>query len=97
MSITYIKVINGIPTVTTKSSFCEVQYFSSGLAANTDITLTTGSFTDSGAKDTLITINGRAANLTTDFVVVGAGPTYTKIQFIYALQNDTTIVFKQGL
>ena len=79
-------------------TYDESIYYVSGLTANTPITLpNSGNFTDSSAKDLLVVLNDRVVEITRDFTVVGAGPTYTQIQFVYALTNDSVVRFKKGL
>jgi len=90
-----IKLINGLPTAV--AAYDESIYYVSGLTANTNITLpNSGSFTDASAKDIMVIINDRVAEVTRDFDVVGAGPTYTQIKFIYDLPNDSVARFKQN-
>lgn len=103
MATSALVLVNGLPTMQsiTASAIAAYEqsiYYSSGLAASSTITLpSSGSFSSSVAADILIFINGRKANITTDFTVVGAGPTYTQISNVWAFSNDTTIVFKSHL
>jgi len=96
-----ITISNGIPTATTISTaspYSESIYYSSGLAADTEITLpNSGSFADSAAKDILVTVNDTVKEVTRDFTVVGAGPTYTKIKFGYDLPSKSVVCFRQGI
>ena len=98
----FLRLINGLPVMQDESStlpsYDESIYYSSGLTANTNITLpNSGSFTDASAKDLLVILNDRVAEVTRDFDVVGAGPTYTQIKFIYALNNDSVVRFKKNI
>lgn len=91
-----LKLINGLPTM--QASYEESIYYSSGLAANTNITLpSSGSFTDASAKDILIICNNTVKEVTRDFDVVGAGPSYTQIKFVYDLPNDSIVHFKMNI
>lgn len=92
----FIKLVNGLPVAQT--FYDESINYSSGLTANTTITLpNSGSFTDSSAKDLLVIYNNMVMEVTRDFTVVGAGPTYTQIQFIVALPNDAKVRFRQNI
>lgn len=91
---------NGLPIMTSISTaaYDESIYYISGLSANTPITLpSSGSFSSSAAKDIIIILNDRIVEVTRDFTVVGAGPTYTQIQFGYDLTNDSVVRFKSHL
>lgn len=78
--------------------YSESIYYVSGLAANTNITLpNSGSFTDANAKDLLVILNDQVKEVTRDFDVVGAGPTYTQIKFIYDLTNDSVLVLRKNI
>lgn len=97
-----LELINGLPVMTDEAAagtpYDESIYYSSGLAANTNITLpNSGSYTNSSAKDLLVILNDRVVEVTRDFDVVGAGPTYTQIKFIYDLTNDSVVRFKKSL
>lgn len=95
-----LQLVNGVPTMVSlaDNAYDESIYYASGLSASSTITLpNSGSFESADAKDILITINGRVAQITTDFTVVGAGPTYTQISNVYALTDDTTINFKRDI
>jgi len=73
-------------------------YYDSGLAATTNITLpNSGSFSDSGAADLIVILNKKVVEITRDFTVVGGGPSYTQIQFVYELPDDSVVNFKQGI
>lgn len=90
-----VKLINGLPVQL--AAYDESIYYSSGLTANTNITLpNSGSYTHASAKDLLVVVNDRVAEVTRDFDVVGAGPTYTQLKFIYNLPNDSVVRFKQN-
>lgn len=97
----FLKLVNGIPRMIEVGSgtpYDESIYYSSGLTANTNITLpNSGSFTSSSAKDLLVILNDRVVEVTRDFDVVGSGPTYTQIKFIYDLTNDSVVRFKQSI
>lgn len=68
----------------------------SGLAAATPITLPGSAvFSSSHAADIGIIVNKLWLEEGRDFTVVGAGPTYTQIQFSYNLPNDTVLRVKQ--
>ena len=93
-----LRLVNGLPTMV--AAYDQSQYFATGLAANTPITLpSSGSFTSSVAADLLVEMNGitREQGASRDFTVVGAGPTFTQIQFNYALPNDAVVRFKQNI
>lgn len=97
-----LQLVNGLPIMQDEaaagSPYDESIYYSSGLAANTEITLpNSGSYTDSSAKDLLIILNDRAVEVTRDFDVVGAGPTYTQFKFIYDLPNNAVVRIKKNL
>lgn len=82
----------------TLAAYDESIYYSSGLAANTPITLpNSGAFTNASAKDLIVIHNNRIVEVTRDFTVVGAGPSYTQIQFIYTLPNDSVVRVKQNI
>lgn len=90
-----VKLISGLPT--TVPAYDESIYYSSGLTASTAITLpSSGSFEDSSAKDILIILNDRVVEVTRDFNVLGGGPQYTQIEFIYDLPIDSVVRFKQN-
>ena len=94
----FLRLINGLPVMQAGTPYDESIYYISGLAANTNITLpNSGSFTDSEAKDLLVILNDRLVEVTLDFDVVGAGPTFTQIKFIYDLTNDSRVRFKQSI
>lgn len=91
-----LKLVNGLPVM--QAAYDESIYYSSGLTANTNITLpNSGSFKDSSAKDLLVMINDRVAEVTRDFDVVGSGPNYTQIKIIYNLTNDSVVHFKMNM
>lgn len=78
--------------------YSESLYYATGLAANTTITLpNSGAFGNSSAKDILIIHNGIVKELTRDFIVIGAGPSYNQIQFIYSLPDHSVVHFVQGI
>ncbi len=84
-----------IPGTTT---YDESIYYDSGLSASTAITLpNSGSFSESDASDLLVVLNKKVVEVTRDFNVVGAGPTYTQIEFVYDLPDDSVVNFKQGI
>lgn len=96
----FLRLINGLPVMQDEAStlppYDESIYYNSGLAANTNITLpNSGSFTDNAAKDLLVILNDRVVEVTRDFDVVGSGPTYTQIKFIYDLTSDSVVRFKK--
>ena len=91
-----MKLINGLPTMV--SPYDESISYPSGLAANTPITLpNSGSFINANAKDLLVIYNDLSMEVTRDFTVVGAGPTYTQIQMTFAIPNDGVLHFKQNI
>lgn len=97
-----LELINGIPQMTSEaaggSPYDESIYYVSGLTANTNITLpNSGAFTDASAKDILFFINDRAVEVVRDFDVVGAGPTFTQIKFIYDLPVDAVFRAKKNI
>ena len=80
----------------TLPSYDESIYYSSGLVANTNITLpNSGSFSSASAKDLLVILNDRVIESGRDFDVVGAGPTFTQIKFVYDLSNDSVVRFRR--
>lgn len=98
----FLKLVNGIPVMTDlpgiSDPYDESIYYAAGLAANTNITLpNSGDFADSSSKDILIILNDRVVEVTRDFDVVGAGPTYTQIKFIYDLTTNAVVRFKKNL
>jgi hypothetical protein len=91
-----VKLVNGLPIM--QAAYDESIYYSGGLTANTNITLpNSGSFKDASAKDLIVIINDREAEVTRDFDVVGAGPTYTQIKIIYTLTNDSVVRFRMNV
>ena len=91
-----LKLINGLPTYV--EAYDEVITYASGLAANTPITLpSSGSFSSSSAKDLLVIYNNLVAEYSGSFTVVGSGPTYTQIQFTFALPNDSKVRFRKEI
>lgn len=98
----FLTLINGLPVLQTESAaqppYDESIYYATGLVANTNITLpNSGSFADATAKDILVILNDRIVEVTRDFTVVGAGPTYTQIKFIYNLSNDSVVRFRKNI
>lgn len=98
----FLRLINGLPVMQDEAasapSYDESIYYSSGLTASTAITLpNSGTFSDAAAKDLLVILNDRVAEVTRDFNVIGAGPTYTQISFIYNLSNDSVVRFRKGI
>ena len=97
-----LQLTNGLP-VMTSGLYSQSIYYASGLTANTTITLpSSGYFLDANAKDILITVNDRVVEFSPDsssrdFIVLGSGPQYTQIQFLYALSNDTVVAFRKYL
>lgn len=93
-----MKLVNGLPT--SVAAYDESISYPTGLAATTPITLpNSGSFLDSAAKDLQVIYNdlNMMVGASADFTVVGAGPTYTQIQFNFALPNNAIVRFKQNL
>ena len=91
-----LKLVNGLPTMV--AEYDESIYYASGLAASTAITLpSSGSFENATAKDIIVILNDRVVEETRDFNVLGAGPNYTQIEFIYALPNDSVVRFKKNI
>jgi len=95
----FLQGVNGVPKmVTITTPYDESIYYASGLSASTPITLpNSGSFSESDASDLLVILNKKVVELTRDFNVVGSGPTYTQIQFVYDLPDDAVLNFKQGI
>lgn len=88
-----MRLVNGLPT--TIQPYDQIIQYSSGLAANTTITLpSSGSFSSSTGADIFIAVNGQVKEVTNDWITVGSAP-YTQIQFTFALPNATTVQFKQ--
>lgn len=91
-----MKLINGLPT--SVAPYDESIAYPAGLAASTPITLpASGSFTNASADDLLIIYNDLVMEVTRDFTVVGAGPVYTQIQFVFALPVDAIVKFKTNI
>lgn len=89
---------SSIGAVLSTPSFDESIYYAAGLAASTTITIPNSKFfVSSTAKDVHVTLNGINREVTRDFTVVGAGPNYTQIQFIYDLPIDAVVRFKKQL
>lgn len=103
MATSALVLTNGLPVMTSITAsatpaYDQSIYYSSGLTASTNITLpASGTFSSSSAADIIITVNGILKEITRDFSVVGGGPTYTQIQFSYALPNDAVVRFKSHL
>jgi hypothetical protein len=98
----FLRLINGLPVMQDEAAgaaaYDESIYYASGLAANTNITLpNSGSYGDSSAKDLLVILNDRVVEVTRDFDVVGAGPTFTQIKFIYDLNDDSVVRFRKNI
>lgn len=90
----FTRFVNGVLTTVQIDSFDESIAYPSGLSAATNITIPNSkSFTTSDASDILIIANNTLREVTRDFTVVGSGPTYTQIQFIYDLPTNTTVRF----
>ena len=93
-----IELINGLPTTVDITAYDESIYYSSGLAANTPITLpNSGSFQEADAADLVVFKNSTAAEEGRDFTVVGMSAPYTQIEFTYDLPADTVVRFKQNI
>ena len=91
-----VKFVNGVFTEVGLDAYDESQTFAGGLAALTTITVPNSKdFQDSAAADVFIIVNNALKEVTKDFTVIGAGPSYTQIQFIYDLPNDTHVRFKR--
>ncbi len=98
----FLRLVNGIPTMLDEtalpSAYDESIYYSTGLTSGTNITLpNSGSFSNASAKDLLVFVNDRAVEVTRDFSVIGAGPSYTQISFGYNLPNDSVVRFKKNV
>lgn len=92
----FIRIVNGIPRHQELAStpYAESIYYSAGVSALTTITLpNSGYFSSPTAKDIEIVINQKVMESGRDFTVVGSGPSYTQIQTIYALPQDTVVRF----
>lgn len=80
------------------ASYDESSYLAAGLVTATPITIpNSASFRSPTAKDVHVIVNGIMREVTRDFTVVGAGPNYTQIQFIYDLPADSVVRFKKTL
>ena len=86
-----LKLINGLPV--TQTEYDESIYYSSGLAADTNITLPNGQTFATSAKDLIVILNGLEKEVTRDFTVVSS----TQIKFVYALPNDSIVRFKMNI
>ena len=97
----FLQLVNGLPTsvnVAIGAVYDESIYYSSGLASGTDITLpNSGSFADPDAKDLIVILNNRVVEVGRDFTVLGAGPSYTQIEFIYDLPDDAVLRFRYNV
>lgn len=98
----FVRITAGLPYLieetATVPAYSESIYYSSGLAANTNITLpNSGSFSSSSAKDLIVIVNDLVKESVRDFDIVGAGPTYTQIKFIYDLPNHSVVVFRKNI
>lgn len=97
----FLRLVNGLPTSYDEAGstpYDESIYYASGLAANTAITIpNSGSFTDSLAKDLIIIVNDLIRENTVDYEVVGAGPTFTQVRFIYDLPLHSRVRFKKNI
>lgn len=98
----FLRLVNGLPIMLEESAtqpvYDESIYYASGLAATTPITLPNGgTYTDASAKDLLVILNDRVVEVVRDFTVVGSGPTFTQIQFNYALNNDSVVRFRKNI
>lgn len=91
-----LKLINGLPV--NQAAYDESIAYISGLTANTNITLPNSqSYRSASAKDLIVILNGLEKENIRDFLVQGAGPTYTQIQFVYALPNNSIVRFKMNV
>jgi hypothetical protein len=96
----FLQAINGLPTMVTPTPYDQSIYYSSGLAANTAITLpSSGSFSSATAADVVVILNDRVIefspnSIDRDFILVGSGP-YTQIKILYALANDSILRFRK--
>lgn len=98
----FLRLINGLPVMQDETAggaaYDESIYYVSGLTANTNITLpNSGTYTDPSAKDLVVILNDRVVEVTRDFDVVGAGPSYTQIKFIYNLSTNSVVRFRKNL
>lgn len=92
-----LKLVNGLPVSTASAAYDESILYTSGLVAETNITLPNSkTFTSSSAKDLTVIVNGTQREYARDFLVVGAGAPYTQIKFIYDLSNNTVVRFKMA-
>lgn len=90
-----LKLVNGLPVQ--QAAYDESIAYPTGLVANTNITLPNSqTFSSSSAKDIIVIVNGLEKEVTRDFTVVGAGPTYTQIKFVYDLLNNSVVRFKMN-
>jgi len=79
-------------------SYDESIYYSSGLTAGVDVTFPNGgSYTTADQKKLLIIVNGTLRELDRDYSVVGSGPTFTAIEFLYDLPNDSIVRIRYPL
>lgn len=91
-----LKLINGLPV--NQAAYDESIAYVSGLTANTNITLPNSqSYKSASAKDLIVILNGLEKEVTRDFDVVGSGPNYTQIKFVYALPNNSIVRFKMNI
>ena len=79
-------------------AFDESIAYASGLASGTTVTIpNSGSFSQADAADIIITVNQKLQEVIRNFTVVGAGPTYTQVQFVDDLPDDAVVRFKKVL
>ena len=87
---TFMRLVNGIPTSVEIDSFDESEFRASSTTSGTTLTIPNSkSFQKADASDILIVVNDTLREVTKDFTVVGVGPNYTQIQFVYDLPAQT--------
>lgn len=91
-----IRLINGLPV--NQAAYDESLAYAGGLAASTNVTLPNSqTFSSASAKDLIVIVNGLEKEVTRDFSVIGGGPTYTQIAFVYDLPNNSIVRFKMNI
>ena len=89
---TFISIVGGRPTEVTIDSYDESEYRPAVTTAGTTLTIPNSkTFQKADASDILILVNNTPREVTKDFTVVGTGPDYTQIQFVYDLPMETHI------
>lgn len=93
---TFIAIVNGRPTEVEIDSFDESEFRAAATPASTTLTIPNSkSFQKADASDILIIVNNTLREVTKDFNVLGVGPDYTQIEFVYELPAQSHIRYKK--